>query len=326
MMDRQLSHLVHLVDDLLDVGRIQSGTLKLRRLQVALNDVVAASAEASCAAIEERGHVLQIVPAGANPVVMGDFDRLVQVFTNLLLNAAKFSPQGSTIRLHVETHGTAAHIRVIDRGIGIERDDLPHVFDLFSQVRTRQGQADGGLGIGLAIVRSLVALHGGTVRAESGGTGAGSTFVVCLPVVAPHQASDLPSRPAALQTTSRRRRILVVDDNVDAGDSLAVLLQMHGQEVAVARDGVEAVTEAEAFGPDLVLLDIGMPRMDGCEAARRIRALPGGESIVLVALTGWGQPADRQRTRDAGFDRHLVKPVDEPTLLEVLETHRAAVH
>jgi signal transduction histidine kinase/ActR/RegA family two-component response regulator len=326
MMDRQLSHLVRLVDDLLDVGRIQSGTLKLRKLPVALNDVIVASAEAARAFIEARGHVLQITPAAAQPVVMADFDRLVQVFTHLLSNAAKFSPQGSTIRVYVESCGTAADVRVVDRGIGIGRDDLPHVFDLFSQVRLHQGHTDGGLGVGLAIVRSLVALHGGMIRAESAGLGAGSTFSVSLPVTAPRQAPDLPSRLEMLPSTSRRRRILVVDDNVDGGDSLAALLQMHGQEVAVARDGVEAVREARTFRPEVILLDIGMPRMDGCEAARRIRALPGGQSILIVAMTGWGQAADRQRTRDAGFDRHLVKPVDEATLLDVLEADRAGAH
>jgi signal transduction histidine kinase len=319
MMDRQLNHLVHLVDDLLDVGRIQSGTLKLRRLPVALNDVMAASAESARGFIDERGHLLDLVPAPHSPVVNADFDRLVQVFTNLLSNAAKFSPPGSVVRMQVESDGAEAVVRVVDRGIGIERDDLPRVFDLFSQVRAHQDQADGGLGVGLAIVRSLVTLHGGTVGVESDGPGAGSAFIVRLPVHAPRTLPEASLATSLPQTAARSRRILVVDDNVDAGDSLAALLQLHGQEVVVARDGVEAVRDAAQFRPDIILLDLGMPRMDGCEAARRIRALPGGRGMYVVALTGWGQALDRQRTRDAGFDRHLVKPVDEATLLEVLE-------
>lgn len=319
MMDRQLNHLVHLVDDLLDVGRIQSGSLKLRKLPVALNDVMVAGAEAARTFIEERGHVLHMVPDPAQPVVMADFDRLVQVLTNLLSNSAKFSPPGSSIRMQVESDGADAAVRVVDRGIGIERDDLPRVFDLFSQVRTHQERMDGGLGVGLAIARSLVSLHGGTVGVESPGAGSGSTFLVRLPMIAPRAIPATSPPVPTLQALSGRRRILVVDDNVDAGDSLAALLELHGQEVIVARDGVEAVRDAADFKPDLVLLDLGMPRMDGCEAARRIRALPGGRGICIVALTGWGQAVDRQRTREAGFDRHLVKPVDEATLLEVLE-------
>jgi CheY-like chemotaxis protein/anti-sigma regulatory factor (Ser/Thr protein kinase) len=250
---------------------------------------------------------------------MADFDRLVQVFTNLLSNAAKFSAAGSSIRLQVETDGAEAAVRVVDRGIGIDREDLHRVFDLFSQVRSHQEQLEGGLGVGLAIVRSLVSLHGGTVGAESEGAGTGSTFVVRLPVSTPRLADC--SSPGQQTRTGPHcsRRILVVDDNVDAGDSLAALLQLHGHDVVVARDGVEAVREATGFGPDVIFLDLGMPRMDGCEAARRIRALPGGGAIHLVALTGWGQAVDRQRTHDAGFDRHLVKPVDEAALLEVLE-------
>jgi PAS domain S-box-containing protein len=318
MMDRQLTHLVRLVDDLLDVGRIQSGKLELRKRPVALEQVLTSSLEAARATLEAHGHAheLQLVDRGS--YVLADFDRLVQVFSNLLANAAKYSGPGAPVVVRVEHAGGDVVVRVTDRGIGIPRDDLPHVFDLFSQVREHQGRADGGLGIGLAIVRRLVGLHGGTVTAASEGPGLGSTFSVRLPRIAAPADAAGPGAATGTGGEVAPHRVLVVDDNADAADSLAALLRMHGQEVSVARDGLEAIREAQRVGPEVIFLDLGMPRLDGIEAARRIRSLPGGATTWICALTGWGQARDRQRTLEAGFDQHLVKPVDEGTLVAVL--------
>jgi PAS domain S-box-containing protein len=317
MMDRQLTHLVRLVDDLLDVGRISSGKIELRRDKLALPAILTSSAEAARAAIDTHSHELIIEPGTEELWVEGDFDRLTQIFSNLLTNAAKYTERGGRIELRVSRKGNYAVVNVSDNGIGIPSDDLPHVFELFSQVRLHQGRSEGGLGIGLAIVRKLVEMHQGTVSVCSDGSGKGSTFTVRLPLLL-----DGAATPAYLHTKLTSsvppRRILVVDDNTDAAVSFAVLLEHQGHEVATAHDGEEAVAKARVLRPHIVFLDLGMPRMDGLEAARHLRALSDGEPMTLVALTGWGQKRDHERTREAGFDWHLLKPIDGNELDKIL--------
>jgi signal transduction histidine kinase len=322
MMDRQLSHLVRLVDDLLDVARISSGKLELRREPVDLAQVLASSVESTRVIIESQGHELVVDVDHEELLVRGDFERLSQVFTNLLSNAAKYTERGGLIRIALAREKNEGVVRVVDSGIGIPAGEVEHVFDLFSQVRSHQGRTGGGLGIGLSLVKSLVALHDGEVSACSAGVGAGSTFTVRLPLL----AADVRNVPAPVPTATQEsaqpavdpRRILIADDNVDAVTSLARLLTLLGHEVATAHDGLEALGKAAEGTPEVVFLDLGMPRMDGIEAAQRIRQLPGGDKILLIALTGWGQESDRQRTLDAGFDWHLIKPIGVAELTEIL--------
>jgi len=317
MMDRQLTHLVRLVDDLLDVGRISSGKIELRRDKLALPAILTSSAEAARAAIDTHSHQLIIEPAAEELWVEGDFDRLTQIFSNLLTNAAKYTEPGGRIELRISRKGNYAVVSVSDNGIGIPSDDLPHVFELFSQVRLHQGRSEGGLGIGLAIVRKLVEMHQGTVSVCSDGSGKGSTFTVRLPLLSDGAATPV-SLHTKLPSSVPPRRILVVDDNTDAAVSFAVLLEHQGHEVATAHDGEEAVAKARVLRPHIVFLDLGMPRMDGLEAAKHLRALAAGEPMTLVALTGWGQKRDHERTREAGFDWHLLKPIDGNELDKIL--------
>jgi signal transduction histidine kinase len=317
MMDRQVSMLVHLVEDLMDVSRITTGKIELRRKSVTLREVLAASAEASRAAIDAHGHRLVIEPSVEELSVEGDFDRLTQVFSNLLSNAAKYTDAGGTIELRVARRGAEGVVSVADTGIGIPAADLSGVFEMFSQVRSHRGHADGGLGIGLSLVRQLVEMHGGSVQVASAGEGRGSTFSVRLPLIEPATVIAPERAAVATETPAARRRILVVDDNDDAATSLAMLLEQLGHEVVTASDGEEGITKAAAFCPHVVFLDLGMPRMGGVEAAKRLRTLPDGGQTILIALTGWGQEHDLQRTRAAGFDHHLLKPI-EPHSLEQL--------
>jgi signal transduction histidine kinase/CheY-like chemotaxis protein len=321
MMDRQLSHLVRLVDDLLDVARISSGKLELRREPVDLGQVLASSIESTRVILENHGHELVIDAAFDELLVRGDFERLSQVFTNLLSNAAKYTEQGGRVQIALTREDAQAVVRVIDSGIGIPPAEVGHVFDLFSQVRSHQGRTGGGLGIGLSLVKSLVALHEGQVSAHSAGAGAGSTFTVRLPLLAPAARPPAPVPAATVEQVRPDidpRRIVIADDNADAANSLARLLGLLGHEVATAHDGLDALEKTAQSRPDVVFLDLGMPRMDGIEAARRIRELPGGERILLIALTGWGQESDRQRTLAAGFDWHLIKPIGVAELTAIL--------
>ena len=317
MMDRQLSHLVHLVDDLLDVGRISSGKIELRRAHIVLTDIVRASAEAARTAMEMHAHELIIEPGTEELWVDGDFDRLTQVFSNLLTNAAKYTERGGKIEVGVRREGNCAVVSVADSGIGIPSADLPHVFELFSQVRAHQGRAEGGIGVGLALVRKLVEMHRGTVLAASEGSGKGSTFVVRLPLSLGVSTPEVRSS-IAVQLPVPPRRILVADDNQDAALSLAMLLEHQGHEVETAHDGEEAIEKARSLRPEIVFLDLGMPRMGGIEAAKHLRLLAGSQPMILVALTGWGQTQHHQRTREAGFDWHLLKPIDRNELEKVL--------
>jgi two-component system CheB/CheR fusion protein len=321
VMDRQLDHLVRLVDDLLDVARISSGKLELRRQRVSLRDALQRGVECVQPLIEGHRHEL-IIDMGADELfVEGDLDRLSQIFANLLSNAAKYTEEGGRISLGLTREGNEAVVRVTDTGVGIDAEDLNRVFDLFSQVTSSHKLTEGGLGIGLSLIRTLVQLHGGTITAESRGSKVGgNTFIVRLPLSPGNASPDpLPQPHPSRKSDASPLRILVVDDNVDAGVILAMLLEIGGYKAEVVHNGKDAVKKAGGDLPDVIFLDLGMPEMDGIETARHLRALPGGDRIFLVALTGWGQEKDRQRTREAGFNTHLVKPVDNAALAEVLE-------
>jgi PAS domain S-box-containing protein len=316
MMDRQMTHLVRLVDDLLDVSRITSGKLELRRQKVRLCEILGSAVEGSRAFIEAHQHELVLDLRVQNLWVDGDADRLAQVFSNLLLNSAKYTERGGRITLTLERENSESVVTVQDNGIGIPPSAFEEVFDMFSQVRSHQALAMDGLGIGLSLVRTLVQRHGGSVRAFSEGLGKGSRFTVRLPIVAGPVA---PLDVAQLPTThSPGQRVLVVDDNTDAATSLALLLEMEDCEVRTAADGEEALEQVHIFKPEIIFMDLAMPRLDGVTATRRIRALPQCQRVRIVALTGWGQATDRLRTRDAGMDQHLVKPVSLDALRSVL--------
>lgn len=318
MMERQVGQLVHLIEDLMDLSRVSRGKVELRKGRVELAKVVQQAVETSRPLIEDRGHDLTVaVPA--DPIyVDGDTTRLAQVFANLLNNAAKYTDPGGRVRLAVERRGGAAVVSVTDNGVGIPAPMLPRVFDIFTQVDRSLEKAQGGLGIGLSLVKKLVELHGGAVEARSDGHRLGSEFLVTLPVVPAPTREAGPSDPGGAGPTSRKRRILVADDNADAAASLSLLLGLLGNEVRTANDGVQAVEAAETYRPDVVLLDIGMPKLNGLDACRRIRQQPWGQTMVLIALTGWGQEDDRRQTREAGFNHHLVKPVDPGKLARLL--------
>jgi PAS domain S-box-containing protein len=318
MMGRQLGQLVRLVDDLLDVSRIATGKLNLRRQRVDLAAVLRDAVEASRPLIERGGHELTVsLPPG--PLVLdADPTRLTQVFLNLLNNAATYSEPGGHIRLAAARDGDVVVVSVRDAGIGIPAAHLHRVFDVFVQVDAAWQRAQGGLGIGLSLVKEFVGLHGGRVEARSDGPGHGSEFLVRLPAAPATVAPAVPPVAPAGNPRGPGRRILVVDDNRDAADSLAVLLGILGHTARTAYDGAAGMAAAAEFRPDAVLLDLGMPRVDGYEAARRIRAEPWGKGLFLVALTGWGADDDRRRTHDAGFDRHLLKPVDVDALTKML--------
>ena len=320
VMERQLGHLVRLVDDLLDISRVTQGKVQLRKERVELAAVVQNAVELSRPVMEAQSHELTVTLSPEPVHLEADPTRLAQVFTNLLDNAAKYSEKGGRIWLSAERQGAEVVVSVRDTGIGIASEHLPRIFEMFSQVTPALERSHGGLGIGLALVRGLVELHGGTVEARSAGAGSGSEFVVRLPALPPEE--HIPGRKSAAEGgeslgAAPRRRILVVDDNCDAADSLAMLLRLAGQDVRVAYDGPAALSQRDEFRPELMFLDIGMPGMDGYEVAQRLRQQPGLESLVLVAMTGWGQEEDRRRSREAGFDHHLVKPV-EPDLLHKL--------
>jgi two-component system CheB/CheR fusion protein len=313
-MDRQSQQMVRLIDDLLDVSRITRGTMELRKCRVELASIVENAVETARPVIEELGHELHVEIPKQAVVLDADPARLEQVICNLLNNAAKYMPHGGQIELTAERDGDHVAIRVKDSGIGIPHDMIERIFDIFTQVDGTLQRSHGGLGIGLTLVKRLVAMHGGAVEARSEGTGKGSAFVVRLPVVVgllnpPHDSEG--DGPA----TRGKRRILVVDDNETAAKMLGMLLEALGNEVRTAFDGLAALDMAGEFRPDIVLLDIGMPKIDGYEVARRFRQESWGQQVVLAALTGWGQEEDKRRARAAGFDHHFVKPI-EPAVLQ----------
>jgi len=322
IIERQVLQLTRLVDDLLDVSRITRGKIGLRKDRVSLGVVLTNAVEASRPIIEAQRHTLAI-DLPTDPLYLdGDLTRLTQIFSNILTNAAKYTEPDGSIRLAAERQGSDVIVSVRDNGIGIAAEHLPRVFDMFSQVAPALERSQGGLGIGLSLVKSLVEMHGGRVEARSAGLGAGSEFEVRLPL--------LVETPAATETVSARNqtktatrppcRVLVADDNVDSAQSLAMMLSLKGHEVRTAFDGLSAVELAECFQPDLALLDIGMPKLNGYDAAKLIRQQPWGKQIVLAALTGWGQSDDKRRADDAGFDHHFTKPVEPDALESLLST------
>ncbi|WP_292044185.1 PAS domain-containing protein [Massilia sp. UBA6681] len=318
MMERQVSHMVHLIDDLLDIARISGGKLELKKERADLRGVLASAVETSLPLIETGRHELSVdVPAHAVPVE-ADVTRIAQVVANLLNNAAKYTPSGGRIGLSLRIEGSEALIAVSDNGIGIPREELSSVFEMFSQVGHHLERAQGGLGIGLSLVRRLVDMHGGSVAAASGGPHAGSTFTVRLPLA--EGAQDTPQRtaPETADGAAGGTRILVVDDNVDAAMTLSMILEACGYVTQVAHGGIEALAAAQAFRPQVAFLDIGMPGMDGYETARAMRRLEGLEDVRLVALTGWGAESDRRKSNEAGFDQHLTKPVQLDVVQDLL--------
>jgi PAS domain S-box-containing protein len=323
MMERQVQHLVRLVDDLLDVSRILRDKIELRKERVELAAVVARGVETAQPVIDAQGHTLTLSLPTEPLWLEADPVRLAQVLSNLLNNAAKYTERGGRIALSARREGAEVLVRVEDTGIGIEPEMLPRVFGPFFQVDRSAARSQGGMGVGLALVRKLVEMHGGRVQAASGGPGRGSKFTVRLPAPGKTRQSDHPRTDAENSPrapASPCLRILVVDDHRDAAESLAMLLRLDGHDVRVAHDGPEALSVAQNQLPHLAFLDIGMPGMDGYELCRRMRAQPALRETLLVALTGWGQEEDRRRSREAGFDRHLVKPV-EPDSLTRLLTH-----
>ena len=322
---RQLSQMVRLVDDLLDVSRIGRNKLELRKERVELAAVVECALESSRSLIQQCGHALTVSLPPVPVSIVADPTRLGQVILNLLNNAAKYTERGGHIRLTAERRGGDVVVSVRDNGVGISPEMLPHVFDLFTQVDRSLERSQGGLGIGLTLVRRLVEMHGGSVEARSGGPGAGSEFVVRLPIVVASPTQPMnPEANAEPADRAAGRRILVVDDNLDSARLLARLLKLRGHETHMAHDGGQAVEAAEAHRPEVILLDIGLPVLNGYDVARTIRERPWGEEVVIVALTGWGQEGDRLRSQEAGIDHHLVKPVDTAVLEKILSELRTA--
>jgi PAS domain S-box-containing protein len=306
MMKRQLDHMVRLIDDLLDVSRLSQGKLRLQRAPMALADALTSAVEAARPVVEAAGHQLAVVLPGPEVRVEGDLTRLAQVFANLLTNSAKYTPRGGHVRVTSTVRGGETVVAVDDDGIGIPVGSLESIFDMFAQVDRSMERASGGLGIGLALVRGIVEQHGGVVEAASAGPGTGSTFTVRLPLLGA-EAVDEEAAPAPAALAGRR--ILVVEDNPDSALMMRMMLELKGNQVMTASDGVEAVEVAETYRPEVILMDVGMPRLNGYDATRRIRSRPWGRGITIVALTGWGQEADRARAAEAGCDAHLVKPV-----------------
>ena len=320
VIDRQTRQLARLLDDLLDVSRINSGKISLRRDRISMALAIASAIETVRPLIESQGQELSVEYSDPHLDVDGDLGRLSQVFSNLLNNASKYTERGGRIAIRVERVDQEIVVKVSDTGIGIDPSQLPHVFDMFVQVDSSTDRARGGLGVGLSLAKTLVELHGGRIEAESEGLGRGSVFVVRLPAAA-HLPRDGQSSSPPAPGSSSTYRILVGDDNVDSAMILAAALNHSGHEVATAHDGHAILAEATRFHPDVALLDIGLPGLDGYEVARRLRQVRG-ETLTLIAITGWGQEEDKRRAQEAGFDRHLTKPVDLSTLEDLIRTLR----
>jgi PAS domain S-box-containing protein len=318
MVDRQADHLIRLVDDLLEVARITSGKIELKKQHVDLRDTVRQAIETSQPAINAGRHMMTISLPDQPLTVDGDPMRLTQVFANLLNNAAKYTPPEGRIAISMRSDGEEVVASIGDNGIGIRSEILPHIFDLFYQANRTKGREQGGMGIGLALARSLVEMHGGQVEARSDGPGRGSVFVVRLPLAAAPSQDERVEGDATVASVPASHRVLVIDDDRDVGDSLAMLLQLMGADVRVAYDGEAALAVISGFKPHLVLLDIGMPGMNGYETARQIRKLPERQDLILVALSGWGRDEDRRHSAEAGFDHHFVKPMEVDAIENLL--------
>ena len=324
VIERQVQHLVHLVDDLLDISRIARGKIDLKKAPVEIAHIVAQGVELASPLLEERSHNLRISVVTRGLLVDVDELRMAQVIANLLTNAAKYTDPGGQIVVSADREDGSVVVRVVDSGSGIAPEILPHIFDMFVQGKRTIDRTDGGLGLGLTIVRSIVELHGGAVSAYSDGIGKGAEVVLRLPAL-PQQLLDLgvepaPARSIGVSIARSGTRVLVVDDNLDAAETLADILRELGHTTSVAHDGPTALVAAAAFKPHIALLDIGLPVMDGYELARRLREQPDLRKTRLFAITGYGQESDRERSRDAGFQEHLVKPIDLAELANLIDT------
>jgi PAS domain S-box-containing protein len=322
VIDRQVGQMTHLLEDLLDVSRLARGQVQLRLKTLAIATVIERAVEIARPAIDGGGHELKTVVPAEPLFVHGDLTRLAQVFSNLLVNAAKYTRERGLITLAAEARGSDVVVRVVDTGIGLSAGQVPQIFEMFGQLASALDRSQGGLGIGLSLARRLVEMHGGEIGAHSDGAGRGSEFTVRLPLT-----RDVPvaERVAAADAPTRAGpvwRVLIADDLADSADTLALLFEETGHDVRVAYDGEQALAIGESFRPDIALLDLGMPKLNGYEVCRRIRATPWGRDITLVAQTGWGQSEDRRRSQDAGFDHHLVKPIDVDKLMTLLSTMR----
>lgn len=319
MMERQLTHMVRLIDDLLDVSRMNRNKLHLQKRRVSLEEVINNAVEATRPAIEAAGHSLTVSLPEKSIFLDADLTRLAQVFSNLLSNSAKYTKPGGKIWLTAELHENQLTVEVRDNGIGIPAASLPNIFDMFSQVPSDSEHCMDGLGIGLALVKVLVDMHQGSVSASSNGPDKGSTFCVKLPIL--NTIVDIQPETGVKDIHAPeqpKRRILIVDDNHDACDSMAMLLNLLGHDVRIAHDGFEALASVEAFAPHIVLMDVGMPNLNGYDATRLIREQANGKAITIVAVTGWGQEGDRAQSRAAGCDGHLVKPVNLKDIEDLL--------
>lgn len=325
VIDRQVKHMTNLVDDLLDVSRVTRGLIELKCAPLEIRHAITDAVEQVSPLIHGRRHYLTLQLSPEATHVMGDRKRLVQVIANLLNNAAKYTQEGGNILVRTEAREMHLLIEVTDDGIGMPDELVGRVFDLFSQAERTPDRSTGGLGLGLALVKSLVILHGGSVSCSSEGIGSGSKFTICLPhsITPGHEPSE-PVAGATLATKRRSLRVLVVDDNHDAAAMLAMLLDAAGHKVSVEHGSLRGLDRARVEVPDICLLDIGLPEMDGNELAKRLRAQPETASTILMAITGYGQKCDREHTRNAGFDHHLVKPVDTAELAAILEKVKSA--
>ena len=318
MIERQVKVMARLIDDLMDVARINQGRLELRLAEVSLQDVINLALEASRPQIDEGRHRLTVALPEQPVLLLADLTRLAQVFTNILTNASKYTECGGSIALRAEADASAVCVTVQDNGIGIAQENIGRVFEMFSQVEVALARSRGGLGIGLSLAKRLVELHGGGVVAASEGLGRGSEFKVTLPISRAIVKAAADGKPVQ-STSSAGLSILVVDDNIDGAESLAALLEIHGFRVKLAYDGPSAVEAAESFRPQIVLLDIGLPGMNGYEVCKSIRAMPWARACSFIAITGWGDPRAVQLASEAGFDRHFVKPVTEEQLISAID-------
>lgn len=320
VITRQVKHMTSLIDDLLDASRVSRGLVKLEPLPIDARQLISSAVEQVRPLTDARRHRLTIQTPPDEAMVCGDQKRLIQVITNLLNNAAKYTPEGGNILLTLDVEPDNAIIRVVDDGIGMTQTVIDHVFEMFTQAERTSDRSQGGLGIGLALVKSLVELHHGTVFAASAGIGKGSHFTVCLPRIATPEAHDQPHKPVRSTAPVKGRRMLVVDDNFDAAHMLAMLLEATGHETIIEHTAKGALERARTELPEICLLDIGLPDLDGNDLARQLRAQPETARAILIAITGYGQEQDRKRTAESGFDHHLVKPVDMEQLLQLLST------
>ncbi len=323
-MERQLAQLTRLVDDLLEVNRISRGKIDLRRVVTDVSQVVLHAVEAARPLMERKQQQLELKMPTESIELEADDARLAQVVSNLLNNASKYTDAGGRITLTVAREGNSAVIRVCDTGVGLSSEALSRIFEMFAQVDATLERSQGGLGIGLTLARTLVEMHDGTLTASSAGPGCGSEFTVRIPArprTTANVMTSSPTTPPAAKPSAGGRKVLVVDDNHDSATTLAMLLKLSSHKVEKAHDGEEALAVAERFQPEVILLDIGLPKLNGYEVVRKLREQPWGKGIKVFALTGWGQEEDRQKSKEAGFDDHIVKPVQHATLVKLLSEH-----